>query len=205
MTRTGRRAEVLAELLEHVGYRRRTNPRRPRLPDLERAKADCLVAIYRRLGGQVAEPVLTTGPWDLSFDGLLVELDEELHFNRYRAATLRVARRPWTDLYVGYCLDGGPRCRRAGLFGRRWTTPSAEPHFGPPDIPGVLDGAGSPRWKQRAILDTVKDHARRDDPVPMARVAIYDRVGDHTLEAILDDHRFDLAEAVCALVDARTA
>ena len=44
--------------------------------------------IYRNLGG-----VLPTFPvgfrgWDIEFEGMAVELDEELHFNRYRALTL---------------------------------------------------------------------------------------------------------------------
>jgi hypothetical protein len=35
-------------------------------------------------------PPLRPGAWDLVFaDGLVVELDEELHFNRYRAQSLQ--------------------------------------------------------------------------------------------------------------------
>jgi hypothetical protein len=48
-----------------------------------------LHALYRRLGGLLATPTWRPGGWDLVFGGsLVVELDEELHFNRYRALTL---------------------------------------------------------------------------------------------------------------------
>jgi len=47
-------------------------------------------------------PTFRPGGWDLPFRGpLLVELDEELHFNCYRATTLEAsweADLPWTAL-----------------------------------------------------------------------------------------------------------
>ena len=49
--------------------------------------------LYRTLGGMNPNPSFRPGSWDLAFaDGLVVELDEELHFNRYRAHTLQP---PW--------------------------------------------------------------------------------------------------------------
>ena len=50
---------------------------------------------------------LRPGTWDLSFaDGLVVELDEELHFNRYRLTTLQSVesmKLPWRDAYLDFC------------------------------------------------------------------------------------------------------
>lgn len=62
-------------------------PARPGLNDL--TEAEELLHLYRSLGGAQERPDLRSGLWDLVFAGpFLVELDEELHFNRYRAATL---------------------------------------------------------------------------------------------------------------------
>ena len=57
---------------------------------------DHIKELYRRLGGPLDSPTLRPGGWDLAFSGeLVVELDEELHFNQYRRlrSTVTVASR----------------------------------------------------------------------------------------------------------------
>lgn len=72
------------------------------------------LSLYRSLGGLQAQPDLRPGAWDLVFDNLLlVELDEELHFNCYRAATLAASwerRLPWTASYRDHCAKHEPTC-----------------------------------------------------------------------------------------------
>lgn len=43
---------------------------------------------YRALGGAQETPRLRPGKWDFVLEGFVLELDEDLHFNRYRATTL---------------------------------------------------------------------------------------------------------------------
>jgi hypothetical protein len=56
------------------------------------------------LGGHDGFDQFGPGAWDLAFeDRLVVELDEQLHFNRYRATTLNEewARfLPWRDSFL---------------------------------------------------------------------------------------------------------
>ena len=142
-------------------------------------------------------PPVRPGAWDLAFDdGLVVELDEELHFNRYRARTLQTpwaADLPWHDTYLVHCRDRETECLAAGKWGKRWTNPSCESMFGPPDAPGTLDGTGSPRWKQRALYDAVKDIAAlQSTTLRLCRLSVWDRIGDTDLAETLAGAGIDL-------------
>uniref|UniRef100_A0A5Q5CFC0 Uncharacterized protein n=1 Tax=Mycobacterium sp. (strain JLS) TaxID=164757 RepID=A0A5Q5CFC0_MYCSJ len=143
---------------------------------------------------------LRPGAWDLAFaDGLVVELDEELHFNRYRLRTLEApwsARLPWHDAYIVFCERQEQACLDAGRWGKRWTSPPCESMFGPPGEAGVLEGAGTPRWKQRALYDAMKDIAAlTSDALHLVRLSLWDTVGDVRLgdalssSAPIDDER----------------
>ena len=102
---------------------------------------------------------LRPGPWDLAFEGnLFVELDEELHFNRYRSVTLEPAwavELPWRRDYMSFSVEHEPACLAAARWGKRWTNPSCERIFGPADPPGTFGVVGAPRWKQRALYDAM--------------------------------------------------
>lgn len=124
---------------------------------------------------------LRPGAWDLSFaEGLVVELDEELHFNRYRSVTLKAAdpaELPWQDAYLDFCAHYEEHCLQAGKWGKRWTTPSCEAMFGPAGDPGALQEAGAPRWKQRALYDAFKDIAASDSRTwRLARISVWDEI-----------------------------
>jgi hypothetical protein len=43
---------------------------------------------------------LRLSAWDLEFDGIAVELDEHLHFNRYRGLTLKSPRYSWYRVFL---------------------------------------------------------------------------------------------------------
>jgi len=74
---------------------------------------------YRSLGGAQAEPVLRPGAWDLAFtNGMVIELDEELHFNRHRALALS-PEVPWADDYLRFSLTHESNCLQAGRWGLR--------------------------------------------------------------------------------------
>ncbi|MGV0788372.1 hypothetical protein ABQF33_15805 [Mycolicibacterium sp. XJ2] len=169
-------------------------PSPPRLETLPPDASERAADLFQSLGGQMPMPHLRPGSWDLAFeDGLVVELDEELHFNRYRAQTVQsqwATALPWRETYLDLCRDFEEKCVAAGKWGKRWTTPSCESMFGPPSPPGVLDGPGSPRWKQRALYDAVKDIAALQLRTPrLCRLSVWDRVGDTTIgEALAGGH-----------------
>ena len=164
--------------------------------------------LYRSLGGKADTPTLCPGGWDLAFaGGLVVELDEELHFNRYRAVTLAASWEsglPWAADYQVHCAKHEPACLAAGVWGKRWTNASAAAMF-LGGAPGDLDGGGAPRWKQRALYDALKDTVTLlASGVRLARVATHDQLNGVTLGTVLDGLAPIDAGAVRSLVDART-
>lgn len=166
-------------------------PRVPRLVDLPKAQQSRIRALYDLLGGSPNHfDRIRPGGWDLAFntpDGLLLlELDEEQHFNRYRALTLEATSDlglPWTPAYQAYNRDHEHRLLPGWGTGQRWTNPSAARFFGQPSTPGDFTGNGAPRWRQRAFYDAVKDvlSGRR-----LARISVHDSLdnGD-TVETLL--------------------
>lgn len=173
-----------------------------------------LVGVYQRLGG-----VLTTLPcnlkaWDLEFEGSAVELDEELHFNRYRGATLesplyaRLPLFPVTD-YREYCSVHESDCLRACSHDGKWTKEPAEKQFGPAGERGRLEGQGAPRWKQRAYYDFVKDFAPLLIGVQVVRVSIWDVVSERgtrrRVRDVLEKPGAGSADAIAELIRARTS
>lgn len=181
-------------------------PPPPRLETLPSTTADEVMDLYRTLGGVQSAPKLAPGTWDIAYDdGLLLELDEDLHFHRYRGMTLDAPWAiglPWTRPYRTYVVEGE---RRAGTGGKRWTSPSAEKMFGTSDPDGSFEEHGAPRWKQRALYDAMKDAMAATGEIRLARVSIYDRVAGHTLNDVLYGRAEVPAESIEALVTGRTA
>ncbi len=210
MVRTGARATVLGDLVAQTGLRPAgIKPKVPRGASLPPAAATEILDLYRRLGGALATPSFRPGPWDLAFDGdIVVELDEELHFNRYRLLTLDSSwyrRIGWVAAYRRFCAENEGECLTAGDWGKRWTNPSCELMFGAPGRPGQLDGAGAPRWKQRALYDAIKDLAPLAAPLRVVRVSVYDRVDERTLAECLRRPASTDIPALGALLDERIA
>lgn len=183
----------------------------PRLSDLAADLTERIKDELEALGGDREAAVrLRPGSWDLAFDrGLLVELDEELHFNRYRSHTLRApwARTlPWTGPYLDHCDAEEERCLAAAKWGQRWTNPSCERMFGAASQPGDFETGGAPRWKQRALYDAMKDaFAKSQSEYRLARVSVHDIVDGITLEQVLRTPTAQSGEAVARLVASRVA
>lgn len=84
--------------------------------------------IYRLLGGILAEPPLHVRKWDMVFHNTAIELDEEQHFNRYRAITL--TSHAYQDLplfphaaYTVYCDDHEHACLKKARWGKYCVSP----------------------------------------------------------------------------------
>lgn len=156
-----------------------------------------LWSAYRLLGG--TQPTLPPGPrgWDAvdACSGILVELDEEEHFDRDRAATLELpvyARLPTFPIerYMGYCVEHeADAIDIAGFRRSTWTSDPAERWFGPSDPPGVLGARGSARWRQRAFGDHCRDLTALLG-LPVSRIAVWDTIAidgeSHRVGDILD-------------------
>ncbi len=202
---------MLAALLTEAGLAVIDTP--PRAPQLEtlpsKLRADVL-DLYRSLGGHGDRP-LRPGAWDLALaGGDVVELDEELHFNRYRAQTLERSRShglPWHDAYLVLCQAHERECASAGSWGMRWTNSSCEAMFGPAGPAGDLRAVGgAPRWKQRAFYDAVKDaHAAAGTGPRLIRLAVHDDLAGAPLGAVLRGSAQAAPGEIRDLVSRRTA
>ena len=207
MVTTGARVNALRTLMLQLGHKEApSKPPAPRIGSLPSATAEHVMDLYRALGGIQDSPRLAPGSWDVAYTGgLLLELDEDMHFNRYRGATLDAPwalKLPWTASYRQYVVGGE---QRAGVGGKRWTNPSAERMFGEADLNGVIGVHGAPRWKQRAMYDAMKDAAAAAGQVQLTRVSIYDLVDGQMLNDVLYGRVMVDAGAVEDLVMRRTS
>ena len=111
MGKHGKRASAFKASLEAAGYDVLETPREhgvaaattKQLSDEVRVS---IVNVYRALGGVRDDAEFTAGVWDFACsDGLFIEFDEALHFNRYRPVTLETpwsSELPWALDYSGY-------------------------------------------------------------------------------------------------------
>jgi hypothetical protein len=203
----GKRQETLKAMLATAGLEPSRPPARRPVGDLPSSRLDLVRGVYNEFGGVAGRlESCLPGPWDMAFtDGLIVEFDEEQHFNRYRLTALeRTLPRqgPWADDYVVLCREREAECSKKAARGGYWASPPTERLFGGGDPPGVFATTGSPRWKQRALYDLAKDLW---PAVRLARVATYDLIGTRSLAAILDASDFSMAAEVRNFVETRVA
>jgi hypothetical protein len=207
---TGKRAAALEVLLSRAGYKTaHSRPCAPRAKEFSPESSQRVDAIYRALGGTNANASLRPGRWDLAFEGgLVVELDEELHFNRYRRSTFEQSwtrPMPWRDDYLRFTLEYEPACLAAGRWGKRWTNSSCERLFGKADPPGAFLPVGAPRWKQRALYDAMKDiWALEGQHFQLARLATVDVIAVIRLGDALEGRAVVDLDALRELVGRRT-
>ena len=139
-----------------------------------------LLEFYKSLGGLLSDiPVgIKSNHIDLFINGNILELDEENHFNRYRFKSLEMPIYSTSNIlnkenYAHFCAQYEGKARNYGKF---WTNTSCEKMFGKPSLNGDLSGNGSPRWKQRAFYDTLKDHFSLVSDIKVKRISIYDSI-----------------------------
>src|SRR3989304_741471 len=154
----------------------------PSYRDIEKSKyKEEVIRIYKLLGGINEKFPFNLRKWDMEVDGIAVELDEYLHFNRYRALTLKsniynnLNVFPWKE-YSEYCIKYEDDCLDVGGWGGKWSNNSCEKQFGPPSSKGDMTGNGAPRWRQRAFYDYVKDLSPLTIGVSVARISIWDTI-----------------------------
>lgn len=146
--------------------------------------------IYKKIGG-VCDSFPMNYRWDIQRLDFILELDEELHFNRYRLITLDsnvYAKCPFFSVenYKIYCEKYEDDCLNAGSWGGKWKSESSEKQFLKSGPNGDLDGNGSSRWRQRAFYDYLKDLNLFVRGIKVIRVSIYDQFRGEQLKCILE-------------------
>lgn len=203
MGRSGGREAALRRLL---GAHGNTPPVSARLSTLPSDLRDGILELFAQLGGR--GPLGATGPrsWDITLaDGPVIELDERQHFTPYRAQTLAApwaVGLPWSREYRQQCEEHADDPWKPTHL---WRPKSAVPErlFGPAGPIGDYSGSGSPRGKQRALFDAIRDAHALAGAVTLIRLSIYDQVGTTNLGDALAVGAVDMA-ALHDLVARRT-
>lgn len=204
MGRSGSRENALRALLAPEGSGI-VRPGPARLRALPPALQESILEMFRDLGGE--GDLAATGPrgWDIVLgDGLVVELDEEQHFTPYRAATLAApwsSILPWAPDYTTFCARHAAAAARNA---QHWTKPGPERLFGPPGPVGDFDGQGSPRGKQRALFDAIRDATAAAGAIRLARVSVHDSVAGILIGEALSGRGHLDTDALLDLIRART-
>jgi hypothetical protein len=213
----GKKEEALRQLLGGQADVQAQRIARPSREDILASRyLHLVVDMYRRLGGVLEDFQLNLRSWDMNIGNVAVELDEQLHFNRFRLETLKsevYAELPQFPLgaYQGFCARHEQACIRAGKHGGKWTSVSSENQFGLSPSRGDFFGAGPARWRQRAFYDFVKDLSPLIIGIPVVRLAVWDEVlaGGRLvqlvqLERLLSERSSEARAGIFALVQART-
>lgn len=134
---------------------------------------------YEVLGGFHEFPELTFQVPFIEFGRFCVLLDEPIHFNRFRAKTLRsifyesLSSFPAMK-YRTFCRKHEVECLKAGTANPHWTNLKAEHHFGPSQDSGDLGLKGSAGWKMTAYKDFLIDVICRHRKIRLLRISVWD-------------------------------
>ena len=148
--------------------------------------------IYSKLGGKLGNFPLRIGNFDIKFGrNNYLELDEQLHFNRYRLITFNSkiysnCKIFLVGSYKKWCDEKEIICLKSGRSGGKWKNKSSEKQFPNSSENGDLNGNGSSRWKQRAFYDFLKDVYVIENNIKMRRISIWETIDGKTVKEILE-------------------
>jgi len=178
----GKRQDNLFGLLANSGYPVIEPLLRLRRQDIQASGLGSEVqSVYEQLDGELDDFPDNVGGWDLRVGAVVIELDEAQHFNRYRLQTLessvysKLANFPMSA-YRSFCVGREAQCLATAKHRGYWSNPSCIRQFGPKSPEGDLTPPGSPRWKQRAFYDFLKDLSPIMCDIKLARISIWDEV-----------------------------
>ena len=210
----GLRQDNLCWLLRNAGYPVEIK----KCPCLQREDIEAaslgseVQSVYKQLDGELNYFPIRVGHWDLRVGAVAIELDEEQHFNRYRLQALQSS--VYSTLssfprcaYLSYCERQEKECLRKASRGGYWSNASCIRQFGRESSKGDLTPPGSPRWKQRAFYDFLKDLAPIICDTPLARVSIWDDVSVNgvnvLVKEVLRSRSSSAVPGLVALMEAR--
>ncbi len=145
--------------------------------------------VYKSLGGLLDEPPFNVGDWDINLEKVIIECDEENHFNRYRLKTLESPIYN-SDInfniqkYKKYCKGYEKKCRTDGQYG---SSPSSQKQFGECELDKDMTASDYSRWKQRAFYDYLRDVYSKITGIPVIRISIYDDFKYNAVRQLLDE------------------
>lgn len=152
-------------------------------PSYLKGKGETLLnGVLSDLGGSGQVPVLERLKFDFKVNRHVFIYDDEVHFNRYRLASIKSAvyevfSYPWADAYLRLCRTYEKECLKTGLQERVWNGPPiAGKLFGKSEIPGDLSGNGSSGWKLNAYNDTQYDLVSRLHGLKLIRIPLYENL-----------------------------
>jgi hypothetical protein len=136
---------------------------------------------YRALEGKDVFPETSFTVPFMEFGRFSVVFDDAIHFNRYRAKTLRssfyenISSFPLMK-YRSYCRKYESECLKSGTARPEWTNREAEQYFGVGEAPGDLGLSGSPGWKLTALTDFATDLIARQRKIRLLRISVWDDI-----------------------------
>ena len=147
----------------------------------ENLKEQIFTIFREELDGNTNEIPQPDLQFDIVFDHYLIELDDQLHFNRYRFKTLKSSFY-WEfktfplDKYRRFCRTYEKECIKSGLKEGLWSSPESEKYFGKPSDPGDFFANGSPGWKFKSFTDFLKDIYAFRSQFHLIRIPIYENL-----------------------------
>ena len=155
---------------------------------------DQIKKIYNELGGCSNKISLWLCHVEIKLQNdKYLELDEQLHFNRYRLITLNSklyvnCNLFNVDFYKDLCKNHEIDCLKSGGYAGKWKNNSTEKLFLKSSPFKDLNGNGSSRWKQRAFYDFIKDIFALENNKNLRRVSIWETIANGILiKNILDN------------------
>lgn len=152
-------------------------------PKFLKGKGEILLeGVLTDLGGKGSLPVLEHLKFDFKVNRNLFIYDDEVHFNRYRLATIKspvyeLFSFPWAESYLRLCRTYEKECLKTGLQERIWNGPPiASKLFGKSETPGDLSGNGSSGWKLNAYNDVQYDLVSRLHGFKLIRIPVYENL-----------------------------
>lgn len=138
-----------------------------------------LLETYAALEGRSSFPEIKFNVPFMEFGRFVVVFDDVLHFNRYRAKTLRSSFYENQSSFPlvkfrSYCRKYESECLKSGAANPAWTNNEAERHFGPSEQNGDLGLSGSAGWKLTAFKDFAVDLIAKKRKIRLLRISTWD-------------------------------
>ncbi len=139
-----------------------------------------LQEIFEELGGKGPFPQLEKVKFDAKINRMVILVDFELNFNRYRLKTFRSElydnfQFPFVEAHKRLCRTFEKECMKAGFQGRHWNGPPvARQWFGDSEEIGDFSGNGSAGWKLRAYNDAQIDLLSRIHGFKLIRISPFE-------------------------------
>ena len=192
----GKRENVLKSYLENTLGR--GDFKRPNYVDFKNSRFHpFIMKVYRDLGGKKNDYPINFRGFDIKLKDVIVELDEERHFNRYRYETLNS---PVYDNWKGFsvrkykkwCNEYEENCLQSAHWGNSWQNKNSNEHF---NISAKLSEnkfSDASRWKQRAFFDYLRDVSSILMNVKLIRLSIYQRINYSSVTDLIKNHNLDV-------------